>query len=212
MKQVEFYKSLANMEERECIEKFLIYNASLVISGAKPSATITIKKDKENLYDKWIKYGIDFLETIDIQYIDLRECSNALIILIYNEKQLLNYIFRKENKKFLMQLGYSDKNDINNYLYMLKNRYKEFNCPHELGIFLGFPLNDVMDFMNCKNKKCLSCGYWLVYNNLKEAKETFSRYDKVKEHTVNYILKGDSSHNVACSIRNLFEEYKGASA
>ena len=50
---------------------------------------------KENLYDKWIKYGIDFLETIDIQYIDLRECSNALIILIYNEKQLSNYIFRK---------------------------------------------------------------------------------------------------------------------
>ena len=99
MKQVEFYKSLANMEERECIEKFLIYNASLVISGVKPSATITIKKDKENLYDKWIKYGIDFLETIDIQYIDLRECSNALIILIYNEKQLSNYIFRKENKK-----------------------------------------------------------------------------------------------------------------
>ena len=55
-----------------------------------------------------------------------------------------------------MQLGYSDNSDINNYLYMLKNRYKEFNCPHELGIFLGFPLNDVMDFMNCKNKKC----YW----------------------------------------------------
>lgn len=212
MKQVQFYKSLSQMEEKECIEKFLIYNASLVISGVKPSATITLKKNNENLYDKWIKYGIDFLRNIDIQYVNLRECSNALIILIYNEKQLSNYIFRKENKKFLMQLGYSDKNDINNYLYMLKNRYKEFNCPHELGIFLGFPLNDVMDFMNCKNKKCLSCGYWLVYNNLKEAKETFSRYDKVKEHTVNYILKGDSSHNVACSIRNLFEEYKGASA
>lgn len=69
-----------------------------------------------------------------------------------------------------------------------------------------------MDFMNCKNKKCLSCGYWLVYNNLQEAKETFSMYDKVKEHTVNYILKGGSSHNVAYSIRNLFEEYEGASA
>ena len=212
MKQVEFYKSLANMEERECIEKFLIYNASLVISGVKPSATITIKKDKENLYDKWIKYGIDFLESIDIQYINLRECSNALIILIYNKDQLSKYVFRKDNKKFLMQLGYFNKNEINNYLYMLKSRYKEFNCPHELGIFLGFPLNDVMDFMNCKNKKCLSCGYWLVYNNLQEAKETFSMYDKVKEHTVNYILKGGSSHNVAYSIRNLFEEYEGASA
>lgn len=212
MKQVEFYKSLDNMEDKECIEKFLIYNASLVISGLKPSATITIKKDKENLYDKWIKYGIDFLESIDIKYINLRECSNALIILIYSKKQLSEYLFKKDNKRFLMQLGYSNKNEINNYLSMLKKRYKEFNCPHELGIFLGFPLNDVMDFMNCKKKKCLSCGYWLVYNNLQEAKETFSRYDKVKEHAVNYILNGDSSINVAYSIRNLFEEYKGATA
>jgi len=132
--------------------------------------------------------------------------------LIYNKEQLSKYVFRKDNKDFLMQLGYSNKNDINNYLYMLKNRYKEFNCPHELGVFLGFPLNDVMDFMNCKNKKCLSCGYWLVYNNLQEAQETFSMYDKVKEHTVNHILKGDSSHNVAYSIRCLFEEYEEASA
>ena len=94
------------MEERECIEKFLIYNASLVISGVKPSATITIKKDNDNLYDKWIKYGISFLKKIDIQYINLRECDNALIILIYNEKKLENYVLKKENKEFLLQLGY----------------------------------------------------------------------------------------------------------
>ena len=90
------------MEDRECIEKFLIYNASLVISGVKPSATITIKKDNDNLYDKWIKYGISFLKKIDIQYINLRECDNALIILIYNEKKLENYVLKKENKEFYM--------------------------------------------------------------------------------------------------------------
>ena len=212
MKQIEFYKSLSKMEERECIEKFLIYNASLVISGVKPSATITIKKGNENLYDKWIKYGISFLKEIDIQYINLRECSNALIILIYSEGKLSNYIFKEENKRFLRQLGYSEENDMREYLEILKRRYKEFNCPHELGIFLGFPLNDVKDFMNCKDKKCLSCGYWLVYNNLQEAQEIFSKYDKVKAHTVNYILSGDSSQEVAYSIRSLFENYKSVTA
>lgn len=212
MKKIEFYKSLSKMEERECIEKFLIYNASLVISGVKPSATITIKKGNENLYDKWIKYGISFLKEIDIQYINLRECSNALIILIYSEEKLSNYIFKEENKRFLRQLGYSEENDMREYLEILKRRYKEFNCPHELGIFLGFPLNDVKDFMNCKDKKCLSCGYWLVYNNLQEAQEIFSKYDKVKAHTVNYILSGDSSQEVAYSIRSLFENYKSVTA
>ena len=194
------------MEDRECIEKFLIYNASLVISGVKPSATITIKKDNDTLYDKWIKYGISFLKKIDIQYINLRECDNALIILIYNEKKLENYVLKKENKEFLLQLGYCNEGDINDHLLKLKERYKQFNCPHELGVFLGFPLNDVKDFMNCKEKKCLTCGYWLVYNDLHEAKKTFHKYDKVKEHTVSYILNGDSSYKVAYSIKNLFNE------
>lgn len=208
MKQVQFYKSLSQMEEKECIEKFLIYNASLVISGVKPSATITLKKNNENLYDKWIKYGIDFLRNIDIQYVNLRECSNALIILIYNKKELENYIFNKENRSFLMKLGYPKEDNLYDYLDILKRRYKEFNCPHELGIFLGFPLNDVSDFMNCREKKCLSCGYWLVYNDLKQAQETFSKYDKVKEHTVDYILNGYSSYKVTCSIRSLFSKDK----
>lgn len=211
MKQIEFYKSLNNMEERECIEKFLIYNASLVISGIKPSATITIKKDNENLYDKWIKYGIDFIQKIEMKYIKLRECNNALIILIYNEKKLKNYIFKKENKKFLIQIGYVEEEDINMYLSILENRYKEFNCPHELGIFLGFPLNDVKDFMECKKKKCLSCGYWLVYNNLKEAKEIFNKYDKVKDQTISYILNGDSSYSIALNIKTLFNSYEDIS-
>ena len=88
MKQVEFYNSFFSMNERECIEKFLTYNASLVISEVKPSATITIKKGKESLYEKWVKYGIDFLESIDIKFINLRETNNAVIILIYNEEKL----------------------------------------------------------------------------------------------------------------------------
>lgn len=52
MEKIQFYKSLNNLTERECIEKFLIYNASLVISGAKPSATITLKKSGNNIYGK----------------------------------------------------------------------------------------------------------------------------------------------------------------
>lgn len=204
MKQIQFYKSLNSMEERECIEKFLIYNVSLVISGVKPSATVTIKKGNENLYDKWIKYGVHFLESIGLKYVNLRECDNALIILIYNEDLLKSYVFRDENKKFLIQIGYEEENNISKYLFILKDRYKEFNCPHELGIFLGFPLNDVKDFMECKKDKCLSCGYWLVYNNLREARATFNMYDKVKDYTINHILNGDSSYNIVLNIKELF--------
>ena len=89
MSTIGFYKSLNNMEERECIEKFLIFNASLVISEAKPSATITLKKGIDSIYEKSCKYGEKFLKSIDINYISLRECENALIILVYDKKTII---------------------------------------------------------------------------------------------------------------------------
>lgn len=208
MEKIEFYKSLNNLDERECIEKFLIYNASLVISGAKPSATITLKKSGNNIYCKWVRYGRKFLEEIGIDYIDLREGEESLIILVYNRENLKNYIFKKENRDFLMKLDYENCKDIDEYIEVLKIRYGKFKCPHELGIFLGFPLEDVRDFMECSNKKCLRCGYWLVYNNLQEAMTIFDRYNKIKDFTTKNILNGNSSHKIAYDIQNMFSDYK----
>lgn len=206
MNTIGFYKSLNNMEEKDCIEKFLIYNASLLISKVKPSATITLKKGANSIYNKWIKYGQDFLNSINIKYINLRECENALIVLIYDEEQLGNYILKKENKIFLKKLGYNEENNIDDYLEKLVKRYEEFNCPHELGVFLGYPLDDVKDFMECSEKKCLACGYWRVYNNYDAAKEIFNTYDIIKEKTAKYILTGNSTERVFCNLKNIISE------
>ena len=205
MKQIDFYKSLTLMDSKECIEKFLLYNSSLVLAGIKPSVTVTIKKVGDNLYEKWLKYGIKFLKEINLDFISLRESDNALILLVYSEEQLKNYIFKKENKKFLLKLGYLENEDIAEYLKILVDRYNKYNCPHELGLFLGIPLEDVKDFMDCADKKCLGCGYWKVYNDYTRAKEIFTQYDKVKEHTVHHILEGDQSYDLVYKIKNFLQ-------
>lgn len=202
MKQINFYKSLSTMSSKDCIEKFLLYNSSLVLAGIKPSVTVTIKKDRENFYEKWIKYGIDFLNKINVKFVSLREGENALILLIYSKEQLQRYILKPNNKKFLIRLGYYDNEDINQYIDKLVERYNKYNCPHELGLFLGIPLEDVKDFMECADKKCLGCGYWKVYNDYNKAKEIFNQYDRIKEHIIYHILKGDKSYDLAYSIKN----------
>lgn len=70
MEKVEFYKDLFNMEDKESIKKFLLYNSSLVIAGVKPSATVTINKKLEKVYESWIEDGIDFLESINLSFIN----------------------------------------------------------------------------------------------------------------------------------------------
>lgn len=197
------HKALEEMNEKDYIENFLIYNLSLVISGSKPSATLTLKKGKDGNFDKWQKYGAKFIKSIDLDFIVLREQEQAIILLVYNKEKLEECIMYEKNRKFLIKLGYSLERNLELYLNKLVKRYDLYHCPHELGIFLGFPVSDVKEFMNCSSKKCLMCGYWKVYNNLEKAVETFGKFDFIRNRAAEIIIEERESINAVYEIRKL---------
>jgi Protein of unknown function (DUF3793) len=190
MRIIEFYKSLSQIDPKESIGRFLLFNSSLVIAGIKPSVTIAINKNSGNTYKNWIIHGNEFLNKANLEFICLRENDTSLILLIFNRVILGKYIFQEENTNFLEGIGYKSNKDLDYYLDKLKIRYKQYNCPHELGIFLGIPVNDVIDFMECSSKKCLGLGYWKIYNNYDKAIDTFRKYDEVRNTTINEIISG----------------------
>lgn len=204
---LEFYNKLESMNGEEYIKNFLIYNASLVIAKVKPATTIAFKKYNRDLYSNWGSMGKEFIQSIGLDFIELRESDDSIVVLIYNQSLLEKYIDKEENKEFLVDLGYSENGTIVEHLNVLANRYKEFNCPHELGIFLGIPIKDVKDFMDCNDKKCLLCGYWKVYNDCISAQRIFLSYDQVKEYTVSSIFKGIEGSTLVQSIENNFRFY-----
>jgi hypothetical protein len=50
--------------------------------------------------------------------------------------------------------------------------------PHEIGLFLGYPLEDVVGFIENSGQNCICTGCWKVYHNEDEARKLFERYDK----------------------------------
>jgi hypothetical protein len=200
MNTIEFYRSLEGMKPKEAIEKFLLFNSSLVMANTKPSVTVNIKKNQGENYKNWLEYGEGFLVKADLNYITLRENDNALILLIYKDELLKNHILKEKNREFLNKIGYANINSIEYYIKFLKIRYQIYKCPHELGVFLGIPVEDVIDFMDCNKKKCLGCGYWKIYNNYDEAIKTFKKYDEVKFETISNLIKGVSVDNIISSM------------
>ena len=53
--------------------------------------------------------------------------------------------------------------------------------PHELGLLLGYPAEDVRGFMGIGHKKCLYTGYWKVYEKPEEKIALFSEYDRAMD-------------------------------
>jgi hypothetical protein len=64
-------------------------------------------------------------------------------------------------------------------------------CPHEIGIFIGYPINDVKCFVDC-DKECIAVGYWKVYENIEYAMACFQSFDDIKSRYADLLSSGYS--------------------
>ncbi len=184
-----FYNVIKQLEPYDYFRNYLLYHLSPVIKGVKPAITLSISIHKE-LYQIWNEIGIDFVNSLGLQCTLLRKAQASIILYIYDSTQTEAIMQNFEILKFLHNLGYPMSSHFGDFVDMLVRRYAKYNCPHELGIFLGIPLDDVIDFMHCTDKPCMLCGYWQVYNDIDTAKEIFASYDKAKNDMLCDILEG----------------------
>lgn len=200
-----FYNLLKQLDGKEFIESYISYNAALISSKAKPSITLTIKKEPHNkIYNLWNYYGIETLNNLNLESVVLREGNDFLILLIYNREFLYEFLNKEENKSFLEQLGYEFSEGLEGILCKLVERYGIYKCPHELGVFLGYPIDDVKGFMNCSRSECIFCGYWKVYKNEERARELFKLFDSIKNITIEKLVSGKKGKEVSLYLTNEF--------
>lgn len=93
-------------------------------------------------------------------------------------------------QEFLNQYGYGSY-CIQDALIHLKHRLKDNEFPHEIGIFLGYPLYDVKGFIQDKNQYKI-LGYWKVYGNIKNSQRLFYRYDCCQKTLSDKLSQGES--------------------
>lgn len=104
--------------------------------------------------------------------------ENWVLIYVYRRNMLEKELRQDGAAELLFQYGYSD-GDVEHCLEHLKERLYQYECfPHEIGIFLGYPLEDVKGFIAHKGKKCKYCGLWKVYCNEQETRKFFEKIQK----------------------------------
>lgn len=184
-KRVIFYDRIRGLEDTEYLTYYLKYQLAPVIMGYKPSITLSLGRRDGRRISK-IK-TLKVIESLGLKGIILRETPTAHIVLAYRKCSIEALLEMQSVREFLEQLGYPIKS-VYAALSYLRKRYEYCHCPPELGIFLGFPIDDVRDYMCGTTKKCLLCGYWQVYNNLCEAKQIFKSYDEAKESMLSTLL------------------------
>ncbi|RHM61510.1 MULTISPECIES: DUF3793 family protein [Coprobacillaceae] len=102
--------------------------------------------------------------------------KKRVTIYLYQEDYLSSLLNHTQIHSFLCQYDYPlDHLDhtLDHLEYRL-NQYEEY--PHEIGLFLGYPLCDVLGFIH--HQKCQYCGYWKVYKNVQDSYHLFCQFDQ----------------------------------
>lgn len=185
----QYLNNIKNMDDKEYLMGIISYNIAPTLIGHKPSTIVTLNYNKRNLNLLWEKYKEHFKELCRINFYEIKRKENSITVLFYDKNQLSKVIFTHKNMNFLRNFGYDENFTLEQALKFLKYRFQSL-CPHEMGIFLGFPLEDVIAFMEYPTRQCLLCGYWKVYSNLKWAKHQFSTYDQDKYNIINSVMNG----------------------
>lgn len=73
--------------------------------------------------------------------------------------------------------------------------------PHEIGYFLGYPCDDVYEFIAQRGENYKIFGAWKVYTNVEQALATFDAYRACTQHLTFIYLQGCSLAHLAQATR-----------
>ena len=105
----------------------------------------------------------------------------------YYEQKVLIYLYRPSylkrdfsNRDTVSLLGIMDMmQEAERCLVRLMERLRENReFPHEIGLFLGYPPEDVRGFIENRAETAKCTGYWKVYGDEEEVKRLFGKYKK----------------------------------
>ncbi len=111
-----------------------------------------------------------------LRVIPLKIHENKALIYIYRPDRLASDLGNKKAEKVLRQCGY----ECNTESYCIGKLISRLtSCdefPHEIGLFLGYPPEDVCGFI--EKKECLLTGFWKVYDDPEKAEKKFAQFRK----------------------------------
>lgn len=81
----------------------------------------------------------------------------------------------------------------------LRKACKQYSFPHEIGVFLGYAIEDVLGFIKYKGKHALYTGYWKVYDKLPQKKKLFDQIKASESKLSNLFSSGIPLRKLICT-------------
>lgn len=124
----------------------------------------------------------------------LCETKERTASLVFREEELGEVLSDERARRLLRRFGYR-RFSTRDAIWVFAARYRRYLSgegafPHEIGVLLGYPLEDVEGFIRYRGQHYLYAGYWKVYRDAPEKIRMFRKIEEEKDKMVRILAKG----------------------
>ncbi len=162
-------------------DKCLVEHCSPTLASLKTANMFSYRYEDEHSFKSTVDLWNEMLGHKGVELIILKKCDGVALIYVCRRKMLEQDLSKNGVSEFLSKFGYRST-DTDYAIKKLKSRLEsQPDFPHEIGIFLSYPLGDVKGFIDQGSKNSICSGCWKVYCNECEAIKLFKKYKKCRE-------------------------------
>lgn len=180
-------------------EELLVRHCSPTILGMKTGNMFSCRFENEKEEKAYIRNLNSRLKEKGLRVLPLRKHSGGTLIYVYRPSKLKKDLEDSLAHKVLSERGYVCES-TNKCIAQLVKRLRECESfPHEIGLFLGYPPEDVCGFIENRAEGCKCVGCWKVYGDAEKAQQLFDKYKRCTELCCSLAAKGFTVDKLAVS-------------
>ena len=138
--------------ERRNIDKDIAFHGAPTLLGVKCANLISFDMCEGTIAEYLYEFA-DKLSENGLSAVQLCKCRERTLVYIYNPKMLTAWLSMPQVQQFLSEYGYTCDMSLEQKLRRLSCRISCGSFPHEIGAFLGYPVEDIRGFISNSDRK-----------------------------------------------------------
>lgn len=182
-------------------DQLVIQYASPALCGIKPSNLFSVNDEVYVSHEQKIDSWNSAFRKDGLSFTKIKRNENSVLMFVCNASQVRSVCSNSACREYLVSKGYPlccGMKDVMDELFRRLETQASF--PHEIGIFLGYPLEDVISFEEKKRKEVFT-GIWKVYSDAENARRTNEEYRRCVARCRNLLDSGVSVPAIARQVR-----------
>ena len=160
------------------MEQILVEHCAPTLAGLKTANMFQVNIDDGKDIRLELRVLNGMLGSRGLRAVMLKKSDKKALIYLYRPDCLNRDLDCPAARQILEAKGYQLSSAGNCIVQLIRHMAEDSEFPHEVGLFLGYPPEDVKCFMEDARHGVKCAGCWKAYGNEEEAKKTFLKFKK----------------------------------